>query len=81
MTTGGAPRREGPVALSALFDEALQHLQPAQRTAAEASKAAYQAALKARGYGPITTEVQSRFFGIVQGELEDRYGWLEYVEG
>ena len=24
MTTGGAPRREGPVALSALFDEALQ---------------------------------------------------------
>ena len=33
MTTGGAPRREGPVALSALFDEALQHLQPAQGTA------------------------------------------------
>ena len=28
MTTGGAPRREGPVALSALFDEALQHLEP-----------------------------------------------------
>ena len=33
MTTGGAPRREGSVALSALFDEALQHLQPAQGTA------------------------------------------------
>lgn len=33
MTTGGAPRREGLVALSALFDEALQHLQPAQGTA------------------------------------------------
>ena len=33
MTTGGAPRREGPIALSALFDEALQHLQPAQGTA------------------------------------------------
>jgi hypothetical protein len=28
MTTGGAPQREGPVALSALFDEALQHLEP-----------------------------------------------------
>ena len=28
MTTGGAPRRDGPVALSALFDEALRHLEP-----------------------------------------------------
>jgi len=28
MSTGGAPRREGPIALSALFDEALQHLEP-----------------------------------------------------
>ena len=28
MTTGGAPWREGPVALSALFDEALRHLEP-----------------------------------------------------
>ena len=28
MTTAGAPRREGPVALSALFDEALRHLEP-----------------------------------------------------
>ena len=36
MTPGGAPRRECPVALSALFDEALRHLEPqepAQRTA------------------------------------------------
>ncbi|MCO1686889.1 hypothetical protein FA454_16035 [Pseudomonas aeruginosa] len=32
MTTEGAPRREGPVALSALFDDALQHLQPAQES-------------------------------------------------
>ncbi|MBV2205771.1 MAG: hypothetical protein KUL87_10145 [Pseudomonas sp.] len=32
MTTEGAPRREGPVALSTLFDDALQHLQPAQRS-------------------------------------------------
>jgi peptide-methionine (S)-S-oxide reductase len=30
---------------------------PAQRAAAEASKASYAAALKARGYGPITTEI------------------------
>ena len=28
MTKGDVPRREGPVALSALFDEALQHLEP-----------------------------------------------------
>jgi len=28
MTTGNAPRRDGPVALSALFDEALRHLEP-----------------------------------------------------
>jgi peptide-methionine (S)-S-oxide reductase len=30
---------------------------PAQRQAAEASKAAYQKALSARGYGPVTTEI------------------------
>jgi len=30
---------------------------PAQRTAAEASKAAFQRALSAKGYGPITTEI------------------------
>jgi branched-chain amino acid aminotransferase len=29
--------------------------------------------------GPITTQVQEGFFGIVQGEREDSYGWLEYV--
>lgn len=29
--------------------------------------------------GPITTEVQSRFFSLVQGESDDPYGWLEYV--
>jgi hypothetical protein len=28
MTKGDVPRREGPVALSALFDEALRHLEP-----------------------------------------------------
>ena len=30
MTIRGAPRRDGPVALSALFDDALQHLAPTQ---------------------------------------------------
>jgi peptide-methionine (S)-S-oxide reductase len=31
---------------------------PAQRAAAEASKAAYAKALQARGYGPVTTEIR-----------------------
>ncbi|GAB4430542.1 MAG: branched-chain amino acid transaminase [Chloroflexi bacterium OHK40] len=30
--------------------------------------------------GPITGEVQAAFFAVVQGERDDRYGWLEYVE-
>lgn len=29
--------------------------------------------------GPITAAVQEAFFGIVQGERPDRYGWLEYA--
>lgn len=29
--------------------------------------------------GPVTTAVQAAFFGLVEGEREDRYGWLEYV--
>ncbi len=29
--------------------------------------------------GSLTTAVQSAFFAIVQGEREDRYGWMEYV--
>ena len=47
MATGGAPRRDGPVALSALFDDALRELvprapptPPAPRGAAAASPAA-----------------------------------------
>ena len=47
MATGGAPRRDGPVALSALFDDALRELvppapptPPAPRGAAAASLAA-----------------------------------------
>ena len=41
MTTSGASRREGPVALSALFDDALQHLPSAQAAGpASSTKAA-----------------------------------------
>jgi branched-chain amino acid aminotransferase len=29
--------------------------------------------------GPITTAVQKAFFGLFDGETEDRWGWLEYV--
>ncbi len=29
--------------------------------------------------GPITEALQADFFGIVRGEQEDRYGWLEYI--
>ncbi len=31
--------------------------------------------------GPVTAAVQAAFFGVVQGEREDRYGWLEYAAG
>ncbi len=30
--------------------------------------------------GSLTEKVQSLFFGLVHGEREDRYNWLEYVE-
>lgn len=29
--------------------------------------------------GPITEKIQKHFFGIVQGEIEDKHGWLTYV--
>ena len=29
--------------------------------------------------GPITTAIQSAFFGIVKGEVPDRHGWLTRV--
>jgi branched-chain amino acid aminotransferase len=29
--------------------------------------------------GPITTAIQSAFFGLFSGETEDGWGWLEYV--
>lgn len=31
--------------------------------------------------GPITAELQRRFFALVQGEAPDERGWLEYAEG
>ncbi|MFQ5648558.1 MAG: branched-chain amino acid transaminase [bacterium] len=30
--------------------------------------------------GPITEKLQKRFFGILSGEVEDKYGWLTLVE-
>ncbi len=30
--------------------------------------------------GPITAHLQEQFFGIVRGELEDRFGWMTVVE-
>jgi branched-chain amino acid aminotransferase len=29
--------------------------------------------------GPITARIQEQFFGVTQGKLSDRYGWLHYV--
>jgi len=29
--------------------------------------------------GPMTQEIQDRFFGIVHGEMRDKYGWLDYL--
>jgi branched-chain amino acid aminotransferase len=29
--------------------------------------------------GPITTAIQNVFFGLFNGETEDRWGWVEYV--
>jgi len=29
--------------------------------------------------GPITTQIQKHFFGIVQGEIEDTHAWLTYI--
>jgi branched-chain amino acid aminotransferase len=33
----------------------------------------------AGGRGPITTAIQKTFFGLFNGETEDRWGWLTYV--
>ena len=29
--------------------------------------------------GPITEKIQKHFFGILSGEIEDKYGWLTYI--
>ena len=29
--------------------------------------------------GPITAMLQEQFFGIIEGRLEDKFGWLEFV--
>jgi len=29
--------------------------------------------------GPITHQIQNEFFGIINGEKEDKYGWLTYL--
>jgi branched-chain amino acid aminotransferase len=31
------------------------------------------------GRGPVTERVQRAFFGVINGELPDRHGWLTYV--
>jgi branched-chain amino acid aminotransferase len=30
--------------------------------------------------GPVTQRLQSRFFAVVRGEIEDRHGWLAWAE-
>ena len=30
--------------------------------------------------GPLTTEIQKRFFDIITGEVEDQFGWFTWVE-
>ncbi len=40
------------------YRSAIYVLNPAQKSAAEAAKAAYEQALRARGFGPITTEIR-----------------------
>lgn len=49
MATGGTPRRDGPVLLSALFDDAVRQLAPSERPAAS-SKAAAPAAPISDGF-------------------------------
>jgi peptide-methionine (S)-S-oxide reductase len=43
--------------LGTQYRSAIYHLDPAQRAAAESSRAAYQRVLSAAGHGPITTEI------------------------
>ncbi len=36
--------------------------------------------LKHAGRGPITEQLQSAFFGLFNGQTEDQWGWLGYIE-
>jgi len=29
--------------------------------------------------GPVAEKIQSTFFDIVEGKIEDKYGWLDYI--
>jgi branched-chain amino acid aminotransferase len=29
--------------------------------------------------GPVTEKLQERFFGVLSGDVEDKYGWLTMV--
>jgi len=29
--------------------------------------------------GPITKQIQDAFFAILDGDVEDRHGWMTYV--
>ena len=31
--------------------------------------------------GPITEQIQKRYFELVKGETQDEFGWLTYVTG
>lgn len=35
--------------------------------------------VKCGGRGPITERIQQAFFGLFNGETEDKHGWLDYV--
>jgi branched-chain amino acid aminotransferase len=32
------------------------------------------------GRGPVTKKIQEAFFGIIEGKVEDKHGWLSYVQ-
>ncbi len=32
------------------------------------------------GRGPITKKIQDEYFGIINGEIEDKYGWMTYID-
>lgn len=50
-------------------------------TAAEVTpvRAVDQIVIGSGARGPMTTAIQKRFFGLFKGEVEDTYGWLDYV--